>query len=712
MAIVKLFINNVEKSLHEVELTKEGERAIDQIQLKVPKNVSVIVNQELKYLQDMVDLTKLISVYNMQGNAEDESGYSHHGTASNITYNEDSWGGKSAIFNGTNSNITVPHNSRFDLSGTFDIYVWAKWTSTTTGMYLLSKRIEGDVFQDNVYQDNVFSTTGDLGIGLQVNAATAGDVRFIVGLSTITSSSAGFNDGNWHLIRVSRDDNNLVTLSIDTVSKGTATVTGDLSTSQDLVIGSDFYGGYYNGEISRVRLYSENLSVNQESSIYSNRNPRSIIKFGGKITKIDSELTSRTIIGQSFGKILAETEINGQVFTDKTPEFIVENLIESKTYLTYSSSSGASGITLAQYTADGKLIDILKDLAALTNRIFYTTGSKLLVFDDVSFNDLDLVLEHGGNIAVKDDGFDDTEIVNDLTVLGQNLRYNTVQLFSGNNSDTVFTLDNNPVTVRVTVGGVEKSPEVDYDFDTMARTITFATAPATGSSNVSIDYIFERPLYIRGTKESSITTYGRHAKKLNLPWISTRSDGVRFVQSYLNRYKDISRKIKLTTGRMYNSLQENDIVQVKNSIKNIDGDFVIKSIKWTYPKITTELEVGEYYFDFFEYDKEIVAKIHDLESAVTRVKDVREYESPEETMSIVDAIKMRIANYKLTESLSMTISPNIYDKIYNSYSQGSITITFQPNIFQSNVFTIAPRVDATKSATYGSRVSGACYVSG
>jgi len=72
---------------------------------------------------------------------------------------------------------------------------------------------------------------------------------------------------------------------------------------------------------------------------------------------------------------------------------------------------------------------------------------------------------------------------------------------------------------------------------------------------------------------------------------------------------------------------------------------------------------------------------------------------------------MQIANFKSTESLSMTITPNIYDKIYNSYSQGSITITFQPSIFQSNVFTITPRVDAALSATYGSRVSGACYVS-
>ena len=192
----------------------------------------------------------------------------------------------------------------------------------------------------------------------------------------------------------------------------------------------------------------------------------------------------------------------------------------------------------------------------------------------------------------------------------------------------------------------------------------------------------------------------------------TQADGVRFVQSYLNRYKEISRKVKVESGRMYNSLQENDIVHLTNTIKGIDDDFVIKSIRWTYPQISTYLEVGEYYFDFFEYDKEIVAKIHDLESAITRVKDVREYEAPEELIAMTDAIDMRIDKFKLTESLSMTDTPNIYDKINNTYSLGSVSITFQPSIFQSNVFTVTGRTSSATSATNGSRVTGACYVSG
>lgn len=712
MGLAKLLINDVNKHLLEASLTKEGERAVDQIKVKVPVSVPIAMNDEITYLQDIVDLANVAGVFNLQGTAEDESGNGINGTASNLVYTgSDSWGGKAAVFNGSSSKITIPHNSVYDFSGQFDIFIWAKWTTSSNG-FLFAKRTEGDIFQDNVYQNNVFTVSGDTGIGIEVNATTAGDVKVSFAAASITSSSAGYNDGNWHLIRVSRDINNLVTLSVDTVSKGTATLSGNYTTTEDAQIGSDSGIKYFNGEVARLRFYSSKLKDGLERTLYTRRNPRTVIKFGGKATKIENDMGKREIIAQSFGKILTETEVYGQVFSNKTPEFIVESIVETNTDLTFSSSSIDSGITLTQYIADGKLIDIIKDLAALTNKVFYTTGNKLLVFDDASFNDLQFVMTHGGNISINDDGYDDTEIVNDLTVLGQNLQYHSIETFSGDNNNKIFQVANHLTVVKVKVGGVEKEPELDYTFDTMSRNVTFTTAPASGSNNVEIDYTYEKPLYIRGTREASITQYGRHAKRLSLPWITKREDGVRFVQSYLNRYKDISRKVKVKSGRMWNSLQENDIVHLTNSIKGIDSDFAIKSIKYEYPVISTEIEVGEYYFDFFEYDKEIVAKIHDLESAVTRVKQVREYESPEELLNVVDSLRIRLENFQITESLSMTATPNIYDKVHNSYGEGSVAITFQPNIFQSNLFSTTPFTSSATSATYGSRVTGSVYVSG
>jgi len=713
MALVKLILDGTTTAILSSSLEKQGERAIDQFKFQLPTHRSATINDSVTYLQDIANLEYLTAIYNFQGILSDESGNSNNGTGTSITYGTDKWNGKSATFNGTTSKIVVPDSTSFAFTGQFDVFMWAKWTATTSGMYLMSKRIEGDVFQDNTYQTNVFSTSGDAGIAIQVNAATAGDVRCLVGGTVITSSTAGYNDGEWHLVRLVRDSANLVTLYVDNISKGTATVTGTMATSQLLYIGSDFYGGYFAGSIARLRLYNGgNVLTENATLIYSIRNPRSTIKFGGKVTKISSMLGMKEITTQSFGKILAETEIRGQVFTDRTPEYIVETLVEANTTMTFQSGSGASGITLSQYTADGKLIDILKDFASLTNRMFYTTGTNEFVFDDVSFTDTDITYTHGTNALISVDGYDDTEIVNDLTVLGENLKYRTVETFNGNASTTAFVLENNPIETLVKISSVEKTPEIDYIFDTMTRTITFTVAPASGSNNISVEYVYEKPLYIRGTKESSITTYGVHAKRLNLPWINNRQDGVRFVQAYLNKYKDISQKVKVELGSLVNSIRENDIIHIKSAVKNIDGDFVIKSIKWDYPRSTTELEVGEYFFDYLEYDKEIVAKIHDIESAMTVVKDIRDYESPEESISITDSLKMLISKFFLTESLSMTATPNIYDKIYNTYSMGSVTTTYQPSIFQSNVFRVTGFTSSATSATYGSRTTGACYVSG
>ena len=227
-----------------------------------------------RLILDIANLEYLTAIYNFQGILSDESGNSNNGTGTSITYGTDKWNGKSATFNGTTSRVAVPDSTSLAFAGELDIFIWAKWTATTTGMYLLSKRIEGDVFQDNVYQTNVFSTSTDLGIGIQVNAATAGDVRVSLGSTSITSSSAGFNDGEWHLIRVVRDSANLVTLYVDNASKGTATITGTTVTSQPLYIGSDFSGGYFNGSIARVRLYKDGNVL--KADIYQGLQERSL----------------------------------------------------------------------------------------------------------------------------------------------------------------------------------------------------------------------------------------------------------------------------------------------------------------------------------------------------------------------------------------------------------------------------------------------------
>ena len=105
------------------------------------------------------------------------------------------------------------------------------------------------------------------------------------------------------------------------------------------------------------------------------------MKFGGKVTKIKKETIKKTVKCFSFGKELGEIEIRGDVFDNQTPEAIIESLITNNTTLTFSRKGALSGMTLKNYVAVGKLIDILRDFTSLTGHIFYTNGNKEFILE-------------------------------------------------------------------------------------------------------------------------------------------------------------------------------------------------------------------------------------------------------------------------------------------------------------------------------------------
>ena len=650
MVNVAVFINDVKKSFSQTKITKEGNRAIDEADIVVPPTVDINTNDKVIIVQDMIPVTNLSAIYNFNENVVDESGHLNTPTASaGLTFIDGQWQGKALSFNGTSTYFEVNDKANLNFNGEFETFIWVKWTSTNK-QYLLTKR-----------------TTSSNGLGISVNHTTAGDIALELNGTTLVSSSAGFNDGENHLIRVTRDSSNLVTLYVDKVSKGTATISHNLTTTGKLRVGRDESSTYFTGSMDSVRLYKGTpVSTAHGEKVYDNRNPRTVMKFGGRVTKVSKETIRQKVKIHSFGKELAEVEIRGDEFNDKTPEFIIENLVTNNTTLTFVRKGSLSGITLKKYVAVGKLIDIFRDFTALTGHMFYTNGNKEFVLEPENHTETNFIFTHGTNCNVLKSAYDDTEIVNDLIVLGENIRYHTIESFSGNGSLTTFTLEQGSVSTRITVGGVEKEPEEDYEVDSVGKTITFTTAP---SGTILVDYEFEKPLYIRGTKQSSIDTHGVHAKKLIMPWIKTRNDGVRFVQQYLSRYKDIRLNIKVSVPTLFNSIAENDIVHLTNTIKNIDSDFVVKGITWMYPEYITHLNLGEYSFDFLEIDQQLTQKIHDLEDSMTTNKEIREYESPEELLALTDGIVINVRE-DLTETLNIADSAHIYDKTVATYGVG------------------------------------------
>jgi len=537
-----------------------------------------------------------------------------------ISFISGKWG-NAVSFDGVTGFFEVPDNADFDLDGQFEIILWFKAVNVSIDRIIFHK-----------------TTNGTDGIDCKING-TSGTVSFRILGTTITSTTL-MEDDVYRQIRINRNSSNLVSLFVNNVLEDSATQASDATTTAKITFGRQHNKvNYFDGELDAFRWYKGNLAAADASSLTDKRNASTIMKTGGRATKITKELLSKDITVHSFGKILAETIVRPTLYSDRSPEFIIIDLVARNTSFKTIDYPVISGITLSRFTAEGNLQDILRDLTNLIGAEFFTDALENFIAEPTSFNSTDTIFEHGNDSRVFVTAFDDTEIINDLTVIGENRRYQTEEFFSGTGSQTLFNLSDGAVSLRVEHPvGTLLTAEVDFNIDILGRELLFTVAPASGASNIKVNYEFEKPLVLRGIRSSSIDKFGTHAKRLILSWIRTRADGTRFIQSFLNRFSDIRQRLRIEHPTLVGSLTENDIVRVKNDISGIDATFVIKKIIWKYPEFTTEIDVGEYTFDDFEYDKQISEKIHDLESTVTTIKDLRDFESPEEILNLIDAV--------------------------------------------------------------------------
>jgi len=572
--------------------------------------------------------------------------------------------GHAVRFNGVDTFQEIAYTTDFDFEDTFDMSIWVRWQSTCT-QYLFARR-----------------TLSGNGWAISVNRLSCGDVVAEIDGNLLKTCGTLYNDFEWHYIRVYRDTCDVVHLEVDNIEADTATIASNLTlTSPPLMIGTNHNKvSYFCGDIQTIRIYDKSLSSTHASRLYTCVIATSVMKFGGIVTKINKQITTKEIIAQSYGEELGTTEVRAQEYRCKTPEFIIEDMIRGNTSLIPHIHGTCSGLILEVFNADGKLIDIIRDLTQLIGKTFHTDALRQFHLHDYAFNNTCFVFTHGACARNFECINDDTEIVNDLVVIGESKRYTTTQLFCGTGCQTIFTLCNSVISSKVLVGCVEQTPEEDYEFCILNKQVTFTCAPACGCCNVSVEYQYEIPLIIRGQKQSSIDANGRHSKRLVMNWIRTRNDGIRFINGYLNRFKEIRTALKLNLGVMKNSINEGDVVRVVNSIKNIDGSFVIKSLTWTYPAMKTQILLGEFKFDDLEYEKQIIEKIHDLESAVTEIKTITCSEQLEEILALCDGVNVLtgtlcgtvfVETLCLADGITITVvAPAVYNQ--DTYNGGVI----------------------------------------
>jgi len=202
-----------------------------------------------------------LAYYKLDSNANDSSGNSYNGTATNVTFVNGRFN-EAAKFNGSSSKINLGTSSNFSITttGALSISMWIKTTSTTTG-YVISKADDSGDYEWSIEQ----LSNGTLTLYAYTSAG---------GVASTINNTAVINDGNWHNLVGVIVNNTSTTLYIDGIAATSTSFSGTAaSTSTPTLIGH--FGGiaaataWFEGDIDQVRIFSSALAPGDVEDLYN-----------------------------------------------------------------------------------------------------------------------------------------------------------------------------------------------------------------------------------------------------------------------------------------------------------------------------------------------------------------------------------------------------------------------------------------------------------
>lgn len=195
--------------------------------------------------------------YTLNGNVLDISGNGYNGTNYNVNFSTGRYG-QAGSFNGSSSYVDT------GISGTTVAWGYSAWFKTSVASGCVLAQLNGSGSSSGV--DIIVQSGGQLRCLFHQNGNPISS-NFLFG--------SGLNDGNWHHVAYTWDgvNGNNATITIDgRTYNQTAQISGGTNADATLKIGrlgSPSGGGYFNGLLNQVRVFSSKLSASQISSLYN-----------------------------------------------------------------------------------------------------------------------------------------------------------------------------------------------------------------------------------------------------------------------------------------------------------------------------------------------------------------------------------------------------------------------------------------------------------
>ncbi len=360
-----------------------------------------------------------------------------------------------------------------------------------------------------------------------------------------------------------------------------------------------------------------------------------VLQFGGKLKDKNPLSGSETglyeLVCYAYDIELTEQTVN-DVFKVIAFETLMSTIITSYSTMTFSTSL-VTGITIDYYDANNKYArDVIKDLLTRSPDLTYYIDPATKIFYLITRGSTTstISLTGGTNCIFETDWkcISDKQCTSLNLTGGSDANQGYVELFDGTGAQVTFTMENIFSNMKVSVGGVAKILQVtgqntgDYTVSAKDKTITFLSAPAVGTENISCTYDYEIPIDLRGmlADPEYITQYGTITKTISRPHLKSTDDAIAYGYAYVNRWAIpvYGNKARIVSTMNANLVRPGYKIYVIDNDHLINGAYIadyynIKSVTLNMDGLT--IEVGDRRSDVIDFISEMKYEVKQLEQA-------------------------------------------------------------------------------------------------
>ncbi len=398
-------------------------------------------------------------------------------------------------------------------------------------------------------------------------------------------------------------------------------------------------------ELSRSN--SANFEIGDDVSIgYLDGSGSFVAEFSGDIVKKEINETLKCVM-ESYGGRL-NRQIISEIYENKSPEYIAEDMITTYTTLNYASTA-TSGKTITKFVVnDESIASAMARLLDLLSWQMRTDNSKNFYFEPKGETVASVTLTVNQNAFLQTDWRSNpNKLINSVSFLGGNAKFNTHETFTATAAQTEFTVSY-VITgnVRVLVNSVEKvggqegsTGTYDYTANYEQKKITFESGLSNGDT-VDIYYEYNIPIKITAKDESSIATYGEFSKKITDKNVQTMSDARSYVNRLLDSYSTPTHNAELWVD--YDTdIDVGEQVYITDTFNSIEGNFVVTKLKLEYPSGKMIIEVGTPELKLLDWNTDVDKRLKALEQAQDNSDIIQKF------ISILNTMNLKVTRTKL-----------------------------------------------------------------